>query len=134
MTTSRIFMEPSRKTMSGKGREGKGREGRTRVAGFTTSSSYVPAPHRDDVVSASRPDEHTDLTSIEHLDFDITCKSARCVDAPPRADYIVVAASLWTAERWPRPWECCNRCYSMSNEVAAKNSLPPAWRILEVLR
>lgn len=50
----------------------------TRVAGITTSSSYVPrevvrprAGHpRDVMVSATRLDEHTDLQVIEHLDFD----------------------------------------------------------------
>ena len=50
----------------------------TRVAGITTSSSYVPREvvqpragrPRDVVVSATRLDEHTDLQAIEHLDFE----------------------------------------------------------------
>lgn len=55
-TTHGALTEPVRKTMSGKGREGKGREGSTRVAGFTTSSSYVPREAGDDMVKAlTRP-------------------------------------------------------------------------------
>lgn len=78
----------------------------TRVAGITTSSSYVPrevvqprAGHpRDVMVSATRLDDRPDLTAIEHLDFEPTIPCVNPADSPWRdcphenpADYIVRA-------------------------------------------
>lgn len=72
----------------------------TRVAGFTTSSSYVPrevvqprAGHpRDVMVSATRIDEATDLHVIEHLDFahEPPCEFLECDYGHPKADVVIL--------------------------------------------
>lgn len=70
-------MTNSRLTHPRKGREGnkegKGREARERSHHIVT---LVDVRGRDVVVSATRLDDHPDLTTIEHLDFtpDLPCE------------------------------------------------------------
>lgn len=105
----------------------------TRVAGITTSSSYVPrevvqprAGHpRDVMVSATRLDEHTDLQAIEHLDFDpaIPCGcwdyddlGERC---PRTADVIVedVPCPHCIGRSSRARWLCSDVCWTEMAEL-----------------
>lgn len=109
------------------------RSSTTRVAGFTTSSSYVPrevvqprAGHRRDVmVSATRLHEHADLQTIEHLDFDpeIPCG---CWDdgvgeqCPRTADVIVEDVHCPHCSAETSRWVCSDVCWAEMAEIGTE--------------
>lgn len=103
----------------------------TRVAGITTSSSYVPreivqprAGHPRDVMvkALTRLEEHTDLQAIEHLDFDpaipCECRPDDGFDPCDReADLIVRDWPCSTCGLTDGPWPCASQCWTELGSV-----------------
>lgn len=83
-----------------------------RVETFHHIVAYVTREPGDVLVSATRLDEHTDLATVEHLDFEPTCENRFCEDGRPTAVVFVEEVPCWSCgDVQPEPFEFeCKRC------------------------